>query len=37
MQLLPRMLDAANRFEKLPPNAEIRAPVGEFDIQPIFS
>ena len=37
MQLLPKMLDAANRFEKRPSDIEMRAIVDEFDIQPIFS
>jgi diketogulonate reductase-like aldo/keto reductase len=37
MQLLPKMLDAANRFEKRPSDMEMRAVVDEFDIQPIFS
>jgi len=37
MQLLPKMLDAANRFEKRPSDIEMSAIVDEFDIQPIFS
>jgi aryl-alcohol dehydrogenase-like predicted oxidoreductase len=37
MQMLPRMLDAANRFEERPPDAEMIAIMDEFDIQPIFS
>jgi len=37
MQLLPKMLDAANRFEKRPADTEMKAIVDEFDIQPIFS
>jgi hypothetical protein len=37
MQLLPKMLDAANRFEKRPSDTEMNAIVDEFDIQPIFS
>jgi len=37
MQLLPKMLDAADRFEERPPDAEMRALVDEFEIQPIFS
>ncbi|UCC28050.1 MAG: aldo/keto reductase [Candidatus Bathyarchaeota archaeon] len=37
LQLLPRMLDAANRFEKRPSDIEMRAMVDAFDIQPIFS
>jgi len=36
MQLLPKMLDAANRFEKRPLNREMSAVVGEFDIQQLF-
>ncbi|MFX0092638.1 MAG: aldo/keto reductase [Candidatus Hodarchaeota archaeon] len=37
IRLLPKMLDAANRFEKRPSDTEMRAVVDEFDIQPIFS
>lgn len=37
MQLLPKMLDAANRFEKRPSDMEMSAIVDEFDIQLIFS
>jgi hypothetical protein len=37
MQLLPKMLDAAKRFEKRPPDTEMSAIAKEFDIQPIFS
>jgi diketogulonate reductase-like aldo/keto reductase len=37
MQLLPKMLDAANRFEKRPSDIEMSAIADEFDIQPIFS
>lgn len=37
MQLLPKVLDAANRFEKRPSDIEMRAMVDEFDIQQIFS
>jgi len=37
MRLLPKMLDAANRFEKRPSDREMRAIVDESDIQPIFS
>jgi hypothetical protein len=36
MQLLPKMLDAANRFEKCPSDKEMRAIVDEFDAQQIF-
>jgi len=36
MQFLPKMLDAANRFEKQPSDIEMRAMVKEFDIQQIF-
>jgi diketogulonate reductase-like aldo/keto reductase len=37
MQLLPKMLDAANRFEKRPSDTEMNAIVEAFDIQQIFS
>jgi len=37
MQFLPKMLDAANCFEKRPTDNEMNAIVDEFDIQPIFS
>jgi diketogulonate reductase-like aldo/keto reductase len=37
MRLLPKVLDAANRFEKRPSDTEMKAIVDEFDIQPIFS
>ncbi len=37
MQLLPKVLDAANRFEKRPSDIEMSAIIDEFDIQPIFS
>jgi len=37
MELLPKMLDAANRFEKRPSDMEMSAIVDEFDIQQIFS
>jgi len=37
MQLLPKVLDAANRFEKRPSDREMSALVDEFDIQQIFS
>jgi aryl-alcohol dehydrogenase-like predicted oxidoreductase len=37
MRLLPKMLDAANRFEKRPSDKEMSAIVEELDIQPIFS
>jgi predicted aldo/keto reductase-like oxidoreductase len=36
MQLLPKMLDAANRFEKRPSDMEMNGVVDEFDMQPIF-
>jgi aryl-alcohol dehydrogenase-like predicted oxidoreductase len=36
MQLLPKVLDAANRFEKRPSDMEMRAIVDEFDMRPIF-
>ncbi|MHA2142505.1 MAG: aldo/keto reductase [Candidatus Thorarchaeota archaeon] len=35
MQLLPRILDAASRYEKRPPDSEMRAIVDEFDMQVI--
>ena len=37
MRLLPKMLDAANRFEKRPSDPEMSAIVDEFDIRPILS
>jgi aryl-alcohol dehydrogenase-like predicted oxidoreductase len=37
MQILPKMLAAANRYEVQPSDAEMKAVVDEFDIQPIFS
>jgi len=37
MRLLPKMLDAANRFEKRPSDADMSAIVDEFDIRPILS
>lgn len=37
IQLLPKMLDAANRFEKRPSDSEMNVLMDEFDIQPIFS
>ena len=37
MQIFPKILDAANRFEARPADAEMAADVAEFDIQPIFS
>ncbi len=36
-QLLPKMLDAANRFEKRPSDIEMSALVDTFGIRPIFS
>ncbi len=36
MQILPKVLDAANRFEKRPSDKEMRAMVNEFDMQQIF-
>ena len=36
MQLLPKILDAADRFEAQPSDAEMAAHAAEFDIQPIF-
>lgn len=37
MRLLPKVLDAANRFAKQPSDQEMEAMVDEFDIRPIFS
>jgi aryl-alcohol dehydrogenase-like predicted oxidoreductase len=37
MLLLPKMLDAANRFEARPSDAEMTADAAEFGIQPIFA
>ncbi|HEY42636.1 MAG TPA: aldo/keto reductase [Anaerolineae bacterium] len=37
MQVLPKMLDAANRFEARPSDAEMAADAVEFAIQPIFA
>ena len=37
MQLLPKMLAAAYRYEKRPSDSEMKAVRDEFDIQPIFS
>lgn len=37
MRLLPKMLDAASRFERRPSQAEMSALVDEFGIEPIFS
>jgi aryl-alcohol dehydrogenase-like predicted oxidoreductase len=37
MQVLPKILEAASRFEKRPSDAEMSAIVTEFDIRPIFS
>ena len=37
MQLLPRILDAAHRFETRPSDAEMAAVAAEFAIQPIFA
>jgi aryl-alcohol dehydrogenase-like predicted oxidoreductase len=36
MQLLPRVLDAADRFEKRPSDKEMKAIVDELDVKPIF-
>jgi aryl-alcohol dehydrogenase-like predicted oxidoreductase len=36
MRVLPKMLDAASRFEARPPAAEMAADVAEFGIEPIF-
>jgi aryl-alcohol dehydrogenase-like predicted oxidoreductase len=37
MQILPKILDATNRFEKRPSDIEMSDIVDEFDIQQIFS
>jgi hypothetical protein len=37
MQLLPKILDAARRFEKRPSDADMNALITEYDIRPIFS
>lgn len=37
MQLLPKILDAANRFEARPSDAEMTAVTAKFAIQPIFA
>jgi len=37
MGLLPKMLAAASRYQKRPSDAEMKAIMDEFDIQPIFS
>jgi predicted aldo/keto reductase-like oxidoreductase len=36
LQILPKVLDAANRFEKRPSDEEMRAMVDEFDMKQIF-
>jgi aryl-alcohol dehydrogenase-like predicted oxidoreductase len=36
MRLLPKMLDAATRYESRPSDAEMSTHVAKFDIQPIF-
>jgi len=37
MQLLPKMLDAAHRFEARPSDAEMAAVAAEFAVEPIFA
>jgi hypothetical protein len=37
MQLLPKILDAASRFDKRPSDTEMSAIGDKFDIQPIFT
>jgi aryl-alcohol dehydrogenase-like predicted oxidoreductase len=37
VRLLPKMLDAASRFEARPTDAEMAADAAAFDVQPIFS
>ena len=36
MQVLPMILDAASRYERRPPDAEMKALIDDFDMQPIF-
>jgi predicted aldo/keto reductase-like oxidoreductase len=36
LQILPKVLDAADRFEKQPSDEEMRAMVDELDMQPMF-
>ncbi len=36
MQLVPKMLDAANRFKKRPSSSEMNSVIGEFGLQQIF-
>lgn len=36
MQLLPRLLDAASRFRRLPSNAEMQELIQKYEVQPIF-
>lgn len=37
VQLLPKVLDAANRFQKRPSEAEMQAISEEFEMRPVFS
>jgi len=37
MTLLPKMLEAASRFEKCPSDVEMDAVTDEFDVQTIFA
>jgi hypothetical protein len=37
LQILPKMLDAAQRFEAQPADAEMDADTEAFDIQPVFA
>ncbi len=37
MQLVPKMLDAADRYEERPSNEKMKTIMDEFDVQPIFS
>jgi len=36
MKVLPKMLEAATHFNKLPTDIEMSALINKFDIQPIF-
>lgn len=37
IQLLPKILDAADRYEKPPSDAKMKEIIDEYDVQPIFS
>jgi hypothetical protein len=36
MEVLPRVLDAASRFQSAPPETEMRADVERLDMSPLF-